>query len=200
MTVSAPFRRRGHSSVRNSAVAAATGPPSSSAIAEVSSVPTTSGSAPNTSLETSQLFSKTKPKTPWWASAGRASTNSRMKKNARRTKMPTASVVSPQRRILSGRRADEGRSSERPSAGEMRVPASIVLRRRARQRLAVALQRVDLGLGLGEDVRRQRRVLQLRRDLLPAADRVLQPRLDLLGLRLADPRLAEILVDQQEGH
>src|SRR3954454_14551237 len=175
MTVSAPFRRRGHSSVRYSAVATATGTPSSSAIAEVISVPTTSGSAPKTALETSQLFSKTKPKTPWCDSAGRASTNSRMKKNARRTKIPTARAVSPSRRIRSGRRADEGRSSERPPAGEMKVPASIVLRRGARERLAVALQRLDLGLALREDRRRKRRVLQLRRDLLPAGRRVLQP-------------------------
>src|SRR3954447_12370322 len=199
MTVSGALSRPGHSSVRYSAVATATGTPRSSATAEVISVPTTSGSAPKTSLETSQLFSKTKPKTPWCDSAGRASTNSRMKKNARRTKIPTARAVSPSRRILSGRRADEGRSSERPPAGEMKVPASIVLRRGARERLAVALEAVDLGLGLRQDRRRERRVLEVRRDLLAAAGRVLEPRLDLLGLRLAHARLAQVPVDQQEG-
>ena len=46
MTVSGARSRRGHSSVRNSAVATATGTPISSAIADVISVPTTSGSAP----------------------------------------------------------------------------------------------------------------------------------------------------------
>src|SRR3954447_12233401 len=198
MTVSGALSRPGHSSVRYSALATATGTPSSSAMVEVISVPTTSGSAPKIALETSQSLEKTKPKTPWCDSAGRASTNSRMKKNARRTKMPTARVVSPSRRILSGRRADDGRSSERPPVGEMRVPASMLLRRGALDRLPVALQGADLGLGHGEHGGRQRRVLEVGRDLLAVARRVLQPRLDLLGLRLADAGLAEILVDEQE--
>ena len=58
-------RRRGHSSVTNSAVATATGTPMISAMAEVISVPTTSGQRRRTvRRDTSQSLPKMKPKTP----------------------------------------------------------------------------------------------------------------------------------------
>src|SRR3954451_15340852 len=180
MTVSGLLRRRGHSSVRYSAVATATGTPSSSAIAEVMSVPTTSGSAPKICLETSQSLLKTNPRTPSWLSAGRASTKSRMKKKASRTKIPTARAVNPSRRIRSGSRAAGERSSECPPTGVVRVPAStcVLGRRRGRDGRAVALQARDLGLGLAQHGGGQRGVLQLRGDLLAGRGRILQPRLD----------------------
>src|SRR5213593_4191402 len=108
-------------------------------------------------LETSQSFLKTKPKTPSLENAGWASTNRRMKKNASSTKIPAARTVSPSRRIRSGRRAAGARSSERaPAAVVVRAPASkALLRSRARDGLAVALEAGDLGLGLREHGRRQ---------------------------------------------
>ncbi len=64
----------------NSAVAIATGTPITSATAEVISVPTTSGSAPNWFAWTSQLLVNVKPSGPNWLSAGLASMYRRMKK------------------------------------------------------------------------------------------------------------------------
>src|SRR4051794_8787327 len=147
-------------------------------------------------FETSQLLWKTKPKTPSCWNAGFASTNRRMKKNAMRTKIPAARAVSPHRRRSSASRVEE----RRPAA--VIDAASIVLGRalRRRDRRAVALERADLRLRLAEDAARKRRVLQLRRELLAGTLRVLQPRLHALGLALAHAGLAEVLVDQQEGH
>ena len=64
MIVSGPLIRRGHSSVRKIAVATAIGTPIRSAIADVISVPTTSGSASKMFLATSQSLPKTKSTTP----------------------------------------------------------------------------------------------------------------------------------------
>src|SRR5919206_2099824 len=111
--------------------------------------------------------------------------NRRTKKNAIRTRISAASPVSVQRSSGSASRDRDGRSrSERPSRTGVRLDASIVVRRAAlggRDRLPVALQAVDLGLRLGLDRVRQRRVLQLRRDLLAVAEAVVQPVLDELG-------------------
>src|SRR4029079_17924766 len=70
--------------------------------------------------------------------------------------------------------------------------------RRAVDGSAVALQAVDLGLRLGLDVVRQRRVLQLRRDLLAGAEAVVQPVLDELGLRRILAGLARVRPHEQE--
>ena len=57
---SGPRMRRGHNSVRKSAVAIATGTPSRSAIPEVTSVPTTSGRPWKIRRDASQLLPNTK--------------------------------------------------------------------------------------------------------------------------------------------
>src|SRR3954470_7492067 len=122
---------------------------------------------------------------------------SRTKKNAIRTRISPASAVSVQRTSGSTRRERGDRSrTERPPPWIWMLPASISVR--SADRRAVALQGGDLGLRLAEDVRRERRVLEVRRDLLAVAERVVEPRLDELGLALADPGLAHVLVDQQE--
>src|SRR5262249_18448745 len=72
------------------------------------------------------------------------------------------------------------------------------LRRGAGDRLAVALQAVDLALGRRLDVGRQRRVLELRRALLARAVAVGQPVLDELGLRRVLTGLAGVLPREEE--
>src|SRR4051812_46619737 len=129
-------------------------------------------------LETSQLSWKTNPKTPSCWKAGRASTSSRTKKNASRTKIPAASTVSAHRRRSSGSRAAERRSSALIDAASMALAARL----RRLDRRPVALQAVDLRLGLRVHRRGQGRVLELRRDLLARPLGVLQPRLHALGL------------------
>src|SRR5689334_583084 len=111
----------------------------------------------------------------------------RMKKNAIRTRTRAASPVSVQRSSGSASRERGGRStSERPPrTEELSAPASIArsaLRGRAAERLPVALQALHLGLRLALDLVGQRRVLQLRGDLLARAERVVEPVLDELGL------------------
>src|SRR4051794_18604228 len=120
-----------------------------------------------------------------------------MKKNAIRTRMNPARPVRTQRSSWSGRREGDDRSRIERSA-PVSVPASMSPRRPLAQRAAVALQGRDLGLRLVEDVAGKARVLQLRGDLLPVAERVVQPALDELGLGLREPRLAHVLVDEQE--
>src|SRR5215211_2490921 len=168
-----------------------------SAIADVISVPTTRAHAPYWLAETSQLLSKTKPMTPKRSNAGLASTYSRMKKKAMRARIPAASPLSPHRRRRSGNRATGDRSkTERPPAAGA-VPAAISPGLAA-QRLAVALQGLDLRLGRGVDRRRLGRVGQLWGYLLAGARGVVQPALDPLGLALGDAGLAHVLVDDHE--
>src|SRR5919199_1767092 len=129
--------------------------------------------------------------------------NRRTKKNAIRTRISAARPVSVHRSTGSASRARDGRSmSERPSRAEvLSAPASIARRalgRRAAERLAIALQALDLGLRLALDLVGQRRVLQLRRDLLARAEGVVEPVLHELGLVLLHPGLAHVLPDEQE--
>jgi hypothetical protein len=56
---------RGHSSIKNNAVAIATGTPISNAMAEVTSVPMTSGSPRKISLEGFQSLPNTNPSPKW---------------------------------------------------------------------------------------------------------------------------------------
>src|SRR3954452_585250 len=146
--------------------------------------------------DTSQLLSKVKPKTPKRWNAGRASAYSRMKKKAISTRISAASAVSPHRSRRSGSRASGDRSrTERPPPAAVRLPASISA---LLERLAVAGQRLDLGLGRSVDGAGQRRVLQLLRHALSVALRVVQPVLHSLGDGAALPRLAHVLVDEEE--
>src|ERR687886_401229 len=129
--------------------------------------------------------------------------NRRTKKNAIRTRISAARPVSVHRSTGSASRARDGRSmSERPSRAEvLSAPASIARRalgRRAAERLAVALQTLDLRLRLALDLIVQRCVLQLRRDLLARAEGVVEPVLHELGLVLLHPGLAHVLPDEQE--
>src|SRR3954451_877222 len=129
--------------------------------------------------------------------------NRRMKKNAMRTRISPATPVRTQRSSGSSARARGDRSAiERPrrTAG-LSAPVSIALRRLrggAGERLPVALQALDLGLRLALDLVGQRRVLQLRGDLLAGAERVVEPALHELGLVLLYPGLAHVLPDEQE--
>ena len=75
-----PRRRRGHSSVRNRAVATATGTPMISAMADETIVPKSSGHAPNCRRDTSQSAPKVKPRTPNFEKASLDSAASLMKK------------------------------------------------------------------------------------------------------------------------
>src|SRR4051794_13460054 len=128
----------------------------------------------------------------------------RMKKNAIRKRISPARPVRNQRRSGSAMRERDGRSmSERLSRAVVRVPASIALsrlRRAAADGCAVALQACRLGLGAGLDGVGQRRVLQLRGDLLAGAERVAEPVLDELGRGRVLPGLAGVLPDEQERH
>src|SRR6185312_1928624 len=107
---------------------------------------------------------------------------------------PTDSAVSPHFRSRSGSRAAGERCSAllRSPAGT-RVPASIRLLLGRLDRLAVAGEPVRSRLRHLLDARRQRRVLELRRDALAVAEDVREPRLQLAGRRLRDARLADVL-------
>src|SRR3954452_21341305 len=99
-----------------------------------------------------------------------------MKKNAIRARTPAAIAVSVQRSSRSGSRAAGDRSNTERSPW-VRAPAAMGALGRLDRR-AVALQAVDLGLGLVLDRRRERRVLQLLGRVLPRRQGVVQPRLD----------------------
>src|SRR3954447_2574847 len=119
-----------------------------------------------------------------------------MKKNPISARTPTASAVSVQRSSRSGSRAAGDRSNTERSPC-VSVPAA--MRRSARfDRRAVARQAVHLGLRLLLDGRGERRVLELLRRVLTLAQRVVEPRLHAGRLVLRDPRLAHVLVDEQE--
>src|SRR3954453_3910806 len=130
--------------------------------------------------------------------------NRRTKKNAMRTRISAASPVSVQRSSGSSARARGGRStSERPPRTVVRLPASIARAAsggRAGEGLPVALQALHLGLRRSVVRVGERRVLQLRGDLLTAAERVVEPALHERGLGLLHPRLAHVLPDEQERH
>src|SRR3954451_19661697 len=146
--------------------------------------------------DTSQLLSKVKPKTPKRWNAGRASAYSRMKKKAISTRISAASAVSPHRSRRSGSRASGDRSrTERSPPAAVRLPASISA---LLERLAVAGQRLDLGLGRRVDGSGQSSVLELLGHALAVALRVVEPVLHSLGDGLALPRLAHVLVDEDE--
>ena len=121
--MSPPRNLRGQSSLTNSAAATATGTPIRSAVAEVISVPTSRGRAPNTSRETSQLFVKTNPKNPNLWNAGLASTYSRTKKNAISTRIRNATSRSPFSKAMSWRRT----RGSRPMDGRLPLATAVVL-------------------------------------------------------------------------
>src|SRR3954453_4610628 len=118
-----------------------------------------------------------------------------MKKKAISARTPTATAVSVQRRITSGSREADGRSSWERSWW-VRVPAAISSARGDRR--AVALEAVHLLLRGALDRARERRVLQLLRRVLAVRQRVVEPRLHARGLVLRDAGLAHVLVDEQE--
>src|SRR4051794_37841317 len=129
--------------------------------------------------------------------------NRRMKKNAMRTRISPAMPVRTQRSSGSRARARGDRSMiERPPRTEVLSAtasiARVVLRGRAGERLPVALQALDLAQRRALDRVGQRRVLQLRGDLLAGAERVVEPALDELGLVLLHAGLAHVLPDEQE--
>src|SRR4051812_934636 len=165
---------------------------------EVISVPTISGSAPYFCCDGTHSLEKTKSRTPYFAKTGRASSVSRMKKNAISSRIAAASPVSVHFRRRSGSRDSDDRPemSGRPPC--VSAPAAMGCRSAPRDRLAVALQAVDLGRGLRLQRGGQRRVLELLRDLLARVLAVLEPRDDGLGLLLVAARLADVLVDEQE--
>src|SRR3954451_2728254 len=180
MTVSGERRRFGHSSVRNSAAATAIGTPMTSAMAEVISVPTTSGSAPYVLCETSQLLSKVKPKTPNFENAGCASTMSRTKKNAINARIPAAAAVRIQRRT---------RSPDQ------------VLRRDSLNAMALKLEHAPVArhgvgglLGLGQQRVGQLREEELVERCLALAEAVVQEGLERLGVARRGTRLARVHV------
>src|SRR4051812_41331305 len=147
-------------------------------------------------LETSQLLSKANPKTPNLSNAGLASAYRRMKKYAISSRTRTASAVRPQRINRSGSRASGGRSrTERPPPTPVRLPASMGS---LGERLSVAGEPLHLGLGRGVDGRGKRRVLELLRHVLAVALGVVQPVLHPLRDLLRLPRLAHVLVDEEE--
>src|SRR3954454_13573634 len=119
-----------------------------------------------------------------------------MKKNAISTRTPTAIAVSVQRSSRSGSRAAGDRSNAERSPW-VRAPAAMPRSGRLVGR-AVALQAVDLGLGLLLDRRGERRVLQLLGRVLARAERVVEPRLDAGRLVRRQTGLAQVLVDEQE--
>src|SRR4051812_19548499 len=126
-----------------------------------------------------------------------------MKKKAISSRISAARPVSVHLSSGSIARDRDDRSSTERSSRAMRLPASMAGLSGSSgpaDRLAVALQAVDLGLRLGLHVVRQRRVLQLRRDLLALVQREAEPALDQLGLVRVHARLAHVLVDEQEGH
>src|SRR4051794_29132964 len=120
-----------------------------------------------------------------------------MKKNAISARTPAARAVSVQRRRRSGSRAAAGDRSRPERSPWVSVPAAMPRSGRLDRR-AVALQAVHLGLGLLLDGRGERRVLQLLRRVLALAQRVVEPRLHASRFVLRHPRLAHVLIDEQE--
>src|SRR4051794_20579224 len=121
-----------------------------------------------------------------------------MKKNAISARTPAARAVSVQRRRRSGSRAAAGDRSRFERSPWVNVPAAMPRSGRL-DRGAVALQAVDLGLGLLLDGRRERRVLQLLGRVLPCGQRVVEPRLHAGRLVRRQTGLAHVLVGEQEG-
>src|SRR3954447_32770 len=121
-----------------------------------------------------------------------------MKKNAISARTPAARAVSVQRRRRSGSRAAAGDRSRPERSPWVNVPAAMPRSGRL-DRGAVALQAVDLGLGLLLDRRGERRVLQLLGRVLPRGQRVVEPRLDAGRLVRRQTGLAHVLVGEQEG-
>src|SRR5437868_1230831 len=120
------------------------------------------------SWETSQLLSKVKPKTPNFANAGWASTIRRTKKNAISARIPAARTVRIQRRTRSPDQALRFGASNAIALNLERAP--------------VARQRVGSLLGLGQQVGRQLREVQLVERRLAVAEAVLEERLERLGV------------------
>src|SRR3954452_1414374 len=121
-----------------------------------------------------------------------------MKKNAISARTPAARAVSVQRRRRSGSRAAAGDRSGPGRSRWVNVPAAMPRSGRLDRR-AVALQAVDLGLGLLLDGLRERRVLQLLGRALTGGEGVVEPRLLARAFVRRDARLAHVLVDEQEG-
>src|SRR4051812_18598969 len=168
----------------------------SSAMPDVSSVPTTSGSAPYWPREGTQSFENTNCRTPVSSNAGLDSTSSRMKKKPMRTRTPAAIAASTHCSSGSAKRGPDPRGSV-PRV-EVIPAASTAPRSARRDRGAVADEAIDLRLGLLLDRVGQRRVLQLGRDRLAGALGVVQPVLDEPRLRGVETGLADVLVDEQE--
>src|SRR4051812_47571767 len=119
-----------------------------------------------------------------------------MKKKAISSRISTAGAVRPQRIKRSGNRASGDRSrTERSPPAAVRLPASISA---LLERLAVARQALDLGLGRRVNGGGQCSVLELLGHALAVALRVVEPVLDSLRDGLALPRLAHVLVDEDE--
>src|SRR3954447_19186955 len=116
-----------------------------------------------------------------------------MKKNAISARTPAARAVSVQRRRRSGSRAAAGDRSRPERSPWVNVPAAMP-RSGLLDRRAVALQAVDLGLGLLLDGLRERRVLQLLGRVLTGGEGVVEPRLHAHGLVRRDAGLAHVLV------
>src|SRR3954471_9861658 len=155
-------------------------------------VPTSSGRAPYLSWEGTHSSVKTNFSTPYFENTGSDSVMSRRKKYAIRTRIAAASPVSTHRSRRSGSR-DSGVRARTPP---VTVPVAIS---GAADGLPVAAQAVDLGLRLLVQLVRQLGVLQLAGDVLPVALGVVQPRLQPLGGLRVLARLADVLVDEQEG-
>src|SRR4051794_40334809 len=158
------------------------------------SVPTSSGSAPNTSPDTSQLLVKVKPKTPNCWNASDDSSASFRKKYAISARIAAERAVSPQRRTLSGRRA----SRNRPSSGRLRLADTEPASNSAADRRAVAGEAISRRCRLLEQRSRELRVLELAQHALPLAEAVVDEALHRLGLALVEAALAEVLVDDHE--
>src|SRR4051794_559878 len=198
--VSGPRIRRGQSSDTNSAVATATGTPMHSAMADVTSVPTSSGSAPKRWRDTSQSLVNVKPNTPNLVNAGHASTRRRMKKKPISARTRPATPVRPHRSArswarTSGSRPTRGRPPARASVAEpASMPQAIALGDRA----PVALEAVRRLLGLRQDLGGQLRVLELAKQALSLAQAVVHELLHGLGRALGLAGLAHVLVDDHE--
>src|ERR1039458_6541498 len=177
------------------AVATATGTPINSASTEVISVPTRSGSAPKCSALTFQGWPNTKPNTPSFSNAGRASPTSSKKKKTISARIRAARKVSPYFSRRSGRRASGDR--EKVARSPLGIAAASNVSADCR---SVALKPGRGFLGLGQDRRRQRRVVGLRENRLSFPESVLEELHDALGRGLAawDASLAEVLVDHDE--
>ena len=82
-------------------------------MAEVMSVPATSGHPPKIAFDGFQSLVKMKEKTPWWASAGRAFCSRKMKKKAISSSTRAAIAASVPRKTGSARRE----RGDRPLSG-----------------------------------------------------------------------------------